>query len=396
MQKYVISLAVALNVLFLGLSMAAPRLQAQEDGIYADFATSKGSFTCRLYYTNAPKAVANFIGLATGARAWVDETSGRVRTNAFHNGLTFHRVIKGFMLQGGSPNGLGTDGPGYAFSDEFSPSLRHDGPGVLSSANSGPNSNGAQFFVTVAATAWLNDVHTIFGRVIAGQDVVDAISQVAVDASDKPLTDVVVQTVSIRRVGATAQAFDIQAQGLPVVSCEPLRIASSGGENTLTFQNRLFAENFLSVSTNLTAWVGSSLGIDVVAPASNSVKQAMTGPTRFYTLSRVQYPASTFAPRTLLSRTLTLSFDGGLWVLPIVFDSAGGGTYKFNGTPGTVTSYTWSQDIYRGRLWPIYYSALVPMTLRLDFTGDLVGKLTGTAYTTPSQSVTGTFTLSAP
>ena len=273
MRKQVIPLIVALGVLFVGLNMATVCLQAQEDGIYADFITTKGNFTCRLYYTIAPKAVANFIGLATGTRAWIDAPTGAVRTNSFHNGLTFHRVIKSFMIQGGSPNGLGTDGPGYAFPDEFSPTLRHDGPGVLSMANSGPNSNGGQFFVTVANTDWLNDVHTIFGRVIAGQDVVDAISVVTTDSNSKPLTNVVVQTVSIRRVGTAAQAFDIQAQGLPVVSREPLQIAASGKSTTLTHANRLYAENFLSVSSNLTSWTGSSQGIDVASPVSNTITQ---------------------------------------------------------------------------------------------------------------------------
>ena len=387
---------MALCVMIAGLIGAAPRLQAQEDGIFADFITSKGSFTCRLYYTIAPKAVANFIGLATGTRSWIDEPTGMVRAHSFHNGLTFHRVIKGFMIQGGSPNGLGTDGPGYSFPDEFSPSLRHDGPGVLSMANSGPNSNGGQFFVTVAATAWLNDVHTIFGRVTSGQDIVDSISVVSVDSGTKPLTSVVLQSIQIRRVGAAAQSFDIQAQGLPVVTSEPMRISAGGAMTTLAFTNRLYAENFLSLSSNLTAWTGSSLGIDVAAPASNSVQQAMSGSAQFYSLSRIQYPSSTFAPRGLQSRTLALTFDNGLPALKIVFDAASGGTYVFGADPGTITSYTWSQEVYRGRLWPIYYSGLVPMTLRLDFTGDLAGKFSGTAYTTSSTSVSGSFTLSAP
>src|SRR5579859_3065661 len=122
---------------------------AQTNGIFADFTTSMGSFSCQLSYSNSPAAVANFIGLATGQRAWLDLTTGEARTNAFYDGLTFHRVISGFMIQGGSPNGQGTDGPGYAFADQFSSSLNFNSPWMLAIANSGKDSNGSQFFVTV-------------------------------------------------------------------------------------------------------------------------------------------------------------------------------------------------------------------------------------------------------
>ena len=169
---------------------ATPAATAQ-DGIFADFTTSLGSFTCQLDYTNAPQATANFIGLAAGQRAWMEATSGGVRTNAFYDGLTFHRVIAGFMIQGGSPNGQGTDGPGYVFPDEFTPLLRHNAPGTLSMANSGTNSNGSQFFIAVTNAYWLDDVHTVFGKVVSGMPVVYAMSQVATGANDKPLTNVV-------------------------------------------------------------------------------------------------------------------------------------------------------------------------------------------------------------
>src|SRR5579859_3029057 len=123
---------------------------AQTNGIFADFTTSMGNFTCQLSYSNTPAAVANFIGLVTGQRAWLDLTTGEVRTNDFYDGITFHRVISGFMIQAGSPNGLGTDGPGYNFVDEFSPSLNFSTPWMLAMANSGPDSNGSQFFITVS------------------------------------------------------------------------------------------------------------------------------------------------------------------------------------------------------------------------------------------------------
>ena len=138
------------------------------NGIYAEFDTGMGSYTCRLEYAIAPKAVANFIGLATGQRSWLDLPSGAVKTNPFYNGTTFHRVIAGFMNQGGSPNGQGTDGPDYSFVDEFKPSLRRDAFGVLFLANFAPDSNGSQYFITVEPTPWLNDVHTMLGRSYGG------------------------------------------------------------------------------------------------------------------------------------------------------------------------------------------------------------------------------------
>jgi cyclophilin family peptidyl-prolyl cis-trans isomerase len=370
----------------------------QGDGIYADFTTSMGSFTCRLEYATAPKAVANFVGLASGQRAWLDLPGGLAKTNPFYNGLTFHRVIAGFMNQAGSPNGLGTDGPGYAFVDEFSPSLRHNGFGVLSMANSGPDSNGSQFFITVSAQPQLNDVHTVFGGLVGGSNVVYAINHVATDANNKPLTNVVIQSVSIRRVGTAAQAFDIQAQGLPAVTNLNLNIVRAGADVSLIYSNRLYADNRLYSSTNLTQWTGTSLGIEITAPVSNAVQRAAVAPKEFFRLAQIQYGASTLAPRNMLGRTLTLTFTVGPGVITNVFNSAGGGTYTWSmGAGGTISSYAWYQEPYRGRLWPIYYSAIVPMTLLLNFDSPASGTLSGTAYmTSSSTAVSGTFTLTGP
>jgi peptidyl-prolyl cis-trans isomerase A (cyclophilin A) len=397
MNKTILGHAVPAWIALVLLGAGGLRTAAEDAGIFADINTSLGDFTCQLDHVRAPKAVANFIGLASGSRPWLDEQTGWVRTNAFFAGLTFHRVIAGFMIQGGSPNGQGTDGPGYVFPDEFDAALRHDGPGVLSLANSGPNSNGSQFFITVASAPWLDDVHTIFGRVTSGQSVVDAISQVATDTNKKPLTNVVIQSVSIRRVGPEAQAFDIQAQNLPVVSQVPLDISGGAGIVTLSFSNRLYAAHHLVASTNLVSWTPTSLGIETAPPLPNSLELPIAAPARFYALTQVQYPSSTFAPLYLANRTLTLGFNGGLGTLTILFDGTGQGTYTLPpGSPGTVLSYTWNQEAYRGFLWPIEFSGLVPMALRLDFTGDTTGSFSGTAYTTNPISVAGTFTLSFP
>ncbi len=367
-----------------------------EDGIFADFTTSLGAFTCRLEYSHAPMAVANFIGLATGERAWMDAATGQARSNAFFAGLTFHRVIEGFMIQGGSPNGQGTDGPGYVFPDEFTPELRHDAAGVLSLANSGPNSNGAQFFITVAPTPWLDDAHTIFGGVTTGLDVVRAISQVATDDRDRPLTPVIIEQVRIRRVGPAAEAFDIHAQGLPVVRAVPLTIQARPGAVRLLFAGAPFVENFLRTGATVTAWTPTSLGLDLAEPALAEVTRPATNAAAFFALTQVRYAASTRVPRALRERTLVLNFTGGRDVLTVRFDAADGGTYDLNGATGTLTRYTWRQEPYRGRLWPIEFSAIVPMTLRLDFDDETGGAFSGTAYAAAPFNVSGAFTLSPP
>jgi FKBP-type peptidyl-prolyl cis-trans isomerase len=144
-----------------------------ENGIYAKFNTSKGAILVKLTYDLTPGTVGNFVGLAEGNL----ENDQKPQGKRYYDGLKFHRVIPDFMIQGGCPQGTGTGGPGYQFDDEFHPTLRHEGPGVLSMANSGPGSNGSQFFITHVATPWLDNKHTVFGNVVEGQDIVDAVAQ---------------------------------------------------------------------------------------------------------------------------------------------------------------------------------------------------------------------------
>jgi peptidyl-prolyl cis-trans isomerase A (cyclophilin A) len=169
-------------------------------GTYAILETSQGNMVCRLFEKEAPQTVANFIGLAEGTKEFTDPKTGKKTKRPFFDGLAFHRVIPSFMIQGGCPLGTGTGGPGYKFADEFHPSLRHDRPGKLSMANSGPGTNGSQFFVTVAATPWLDNRHSIFGEVIEGQEIATKISEVPRDSSDRPRTPVVLEHVRIERV----------------------------------------------------------------------------------------------------------------------------------------------------------------------------------------------------
>ena len=164
----------------------------------ATFVTSKGSFRVELMHEHAPVTVANFVELATGAREWRDPRDGRLKSEPLYDGSIFHRVIPDFMIQGGDPEGTGRGGPGYEFEDECSlGGPRFDGPGLLAMANAGPNTNGSQFFITVAATPWLNGKHTIFGRVVEGMDVVDEISRERTARNDRPAQDIVVERVEI-------------------------------------------------------------------------------------------------------------------------------------------------------------------------------------------------------
>ena len=169
-------------------------------GTYAIFETTQGTIVCRLLEKEAPQTVSNFVGLAEGTKEFTDPGTGKKATRRFFDGLAFHRVIPKFMIQGGCPLGNGTGGPGYRFADEFHPSLRHDQPGKLSMANAGPNTNGSQFFITVAATPWLDNRHTIFGEVVEGQDVASKISELPRDSSDRPRTPVILEHLRIERV----------------------------------------------------------------------------------------------------------------------------------------------------------------------------------------------------
>jgi peptidyl-prolyl cis-trans isomerase A (cyclophilin A) len=167
--------------------------------VYADFNTSEGNFTIRLFDAEAPKTVENFVGLAEGTREWTDPRTNKKVTQPYYDGIIFHRVIDGFMIQGGDPLGQGIGGPGYKFADEFHPSLRHDKPGILSMANAGPNTNGGQFFITLVPTPHLDNRHSVFGEVTSGMDVVRKIGSTRVGPRDRPLKDVVIDTVKIRR-----------------------------------------------------------------------------------------------------------------------------------------------------------------------------------------------------
>jgi peptidyl-prolyl cis-trans isomerase A (cyclophilin A) len=163
----------------------------------ATLRTNQGEIVLRLYPDHAPKTVRNFVELAQGTREWTDPRTRRPSSDKLYDGTIFHRVISGFMIQGGDPLGTGTGGPGYKFGDEFHPDLTFNRPYLLAMANAGPGTNGSQFFITTVPTPWLTGKHTIFGEVMRGADIVDKISNVRTDSRDRPAADVVIETVEI-------------------------------------------------------------------------------------------------------------------------------------------------------------------------------------------------------
>lgn len=260
-----------LHLLFLLTVLTAPALRGDPtaDGLYARFQTTLGTWWCKLEYERAPRTVANFVTLAEGTRPWVNYLRPGIVQRPFYTNITFHRVDSGFVIQGGSPNGAGTDDPGYVFNDEFNPQLRHSTAGILSMANSGPNSNGSQFFITLTNTPHLDNRHSVFGSVVEGLDVVFTIGAVPVNTNDVPLTPVVIQSVTIRRNGAAAQAFNPAAvvPPLPAVLDVPAAIGLVSTNLSIVWEGRAQDGFNIVYGTNLLSWRAAFVG---VAP-SNSV-----------------------------------------------------------------------------------------------------------------------------
>ncbi len=312
------------------LLAAAPAAQAQ---VFADVSTSMGGFTIQLRHAESPRTVANFIRLAEGSAAWVNPRTGRVHSNdPFYDGIIFHRVIAGFMSQTGSPKGDGTDGPGYRFPDEVANGLGHPGAHVVSMANSGLNTNGSQFFITAGDASWLDGKHTVFGNVVAGQAVCDAINDVDTDAGDRPLTPVVIQSVAIRREGAEALAFDEHAQALPAVTAPAVALSHTPASTALHFPQPARSIASCRLSADLQAWVGPvERFLDAAAaPAAtlDLTENVGDAPAAFFAASVVDYPADALFPASMHGRTLVATAPGSGLVFTFVFDGAGGGTWS--------------------------------------------------------------------
>lgn len=394
---------LALLLFFLPIAISAA---PSGDGIFAVFETNRGSFTCELFAEKAPVTVANFVGLVEGSRPWIDLPTGRLEQRPFYDGLTFHRIIDGFMIQGGSPNGQGTDGPGYRFRDEFHPDLIHDRAGMLSMANSGPDTNGSQFFITDGPTPWLDYKHAVFGRVIEGMAVVEAIGATATDAGDKPLVPVVMESVTILRNGAAAQSFGVDRDELPRLRELRSQLSLDEGAFLLRAPYVSGADLFLSYSMDLQTWTRVGLPPYISGdPAKVTFDLGgLAGgeESQFYRLAMVDPTGmpEPYVPGNLVGKRLTFdpithAFgfvlrpdaertddpDQGVWL----------GTGDLDSNTDLGLNYVWARDRSRGAL-SFILEGFVQFDLVLSFRGATGGTFTGTIRTQPVSSIRGTFT----
>ena len=259
-------------------------------------------------------AAASFIGLAEASRPWLNTDTGLIQQEPYFSGNIFHRVIPGFVIQAGSHDGSPAGGPGYQFGDEIASSPPHT-PYVLSMANSGPWSNGSQFFVTLASLGGLDGKHTVFGAVTSGTNTVDAIAAVPTNPADRPITDVLINSVTIQRIGSAAQNFDVHAQGLPILT--NLNPVITRDPLELTYDRSHAALHSVTVSTNLTDFTPHhlvwQLGSNSLHTASVSNLTNSAGDRAYYAVGRVQYETNAlFTPSSLTGETVTYFINKGI------------------------------------------------------------------------------------
>lgn len=327
--------------------------------IYADFTVSSGgtplgTFTVFLEHTKAPRTCANFIGLASGKRPWIDVTNGAVRINKpYYDGTIFHRLIHNFVIQGGSPNGLGTDGPGYSIMDEYHPDLNHSLQYVVSMAKGDkPSTGGSQFFITLVPTPHLDRKHSVFGRVISGTSVIDGFmnpENFPTAGNNAPLTPIVIDSVVIR--GPSYASFDVNnpALLLPHASSTDLAITRNAEAEKMTaiFDRKPKTDYLFFGSPDLSAWEPQGIVLSIDAANAYEVDVESRPELRFFlraaTMDFGQIPA---APPDLGSpqKTLQIQFGGGAF-LNITPNGSGGGTWAdHNGTSGAITQTSWTDS----------------------------------------------------
>jgi peptidyl-prolyl cis-trans isomerase A (cyclophilin A) len=321
--------------------------------IFADFTVSHGgaplgTFRARLDHDKAPRTCANFIGLATGRRSWIKVTSGQLEVNKpYYDGLTFHRLIHNFVIQGGSPNGQGTDGPGFVIQDEFHANLRHSGRYMLSMAKSTfPNTGGSQFFVTLEAATHLDDKHSVFGEVIGGKEIIDGFTNATnfpTDGSQRPLVPVVMESVVIS--GPDLAGFDIDnpALMLPVAGGVRLTPSRNAAANsfTVTFDRRGRHDYHYSTSLDLLTW--SPFRQILSLNDENQSSFTITGLSlkRFFSrMTDVDYSLLPNPPSPLLPANASLAWtDRAGNSITLVSNGAGGGTWSDSlGASGNIVS----------------------------------------------------------
>jgi len=317
------------------------------NGLYAAFDTSMGSFTCRLDYVEAPLTCANFAGLADGSKSWIDPQDGRVRNDPFYDGLIFHRVIKNFMIQGGDPLGTGTGGPGYSFPDQFG-SLTHSKTGMLSMANSGEDTNGSQFFITLEPTTWLDGKHVVFGKVVDGLNVVLSIGNVAT-TNNAPLTNVVINHIQILRIGTEAKNIDFSTQPLPKVT--PLKLSVIQNSTNLIVESNPSNRSELIVyaSTNLVKWRNKQQEYWSVAPSKWSILTSQNLKSEFFRGVRVFYPqAIPELPSNLINHTVKFIQESSQVIFNLKSNRKG--DCSILGTPDEITYWNWMLEGQRAEL----------------------------------------------
>lgn len=322
-------LCIALTILLSTLAKA---------GIHADFAVSQGStplgtFRVRLDYEKAPRTCANFIGLATGQRPWIDENTGEIRESVpFYDGLTFHRLIHSFIIQSGSPNGDGMDGPGYSIQDEYDATLRHSGRYILSMAKGSlQDSGGSQFFITLAATPGLDDKHSVFGEVVSGKDIIDDFtdpSDFPTDTSEagippftlgqlnRPITPIIINSVTIGGDDLAGFDLDDPAHRLPTIRAVSIKDIEADLPNdffSVTYDRAFQTDYFSFESFDLSTWAPIARILSVGAVPDYDFGLSELDPARFFLrLSSVDYGAIyNFPPSALPGSSFTLADRSG-------------------------------------------------------------------------------------
>ena len=348
--------------IFCLLAFVAPFAQAftpSEPGLYAVFTTSEGEFTAKLHYDKVPLTVANFVGLAEGTNAWFNESDEPQKTR-FFDGLIFHRVDDDFVIQGGSPTGTGFGGPGYSIPDEMDSSLFHTKAGVLSMANSGTNTGGSQFFITLASTPHLDGKHSVFGEIVDGMDTIRVIEDVPVNGTT-PVNDVTIQTIDIVREGIAAKAFDASAWQISTLRDTPVEFIDNGDTQRFRFDRDENTDYFIYTSRDLDTWTGpTKVSADPNAPDTGEID--LTNAINEDGMGFVQVAARSPQP--------TLGKDGVRLVSDLgangILDMTLGGAYTFGSLAGNVSQYLWLPVGNRVQLIVAFTGGLRTMQLYFD------------------------------
>ncbi len=378
-RRFSVREAVLFCLAQLAIISAARGFTPSEPGLYAVFDTTAGEFTASLLYNESPMTVANFVGLAEGTQVWVDE-NGIFRNGPFYDGVTFHRVVQNFVIQAGSRNGEGTDGPGYFINDEINVELTHNGSGVLSMANSGPNSGGSQFFITLDQAQFLDLKHPIFGFIVEGLEVVNAIGNAQVDDNEKPITDIVINSITIVREGAEAEAFDASAWQLPKLTDPKAKFDLSLKTANVEFPRRSISEYFIRQSDDLSNWAQTAY---YPASRDETTTERFDFQEELEQENRQFFQVGEFTEPQPIDRNgaiLTLNLGGSPLVINLGQDF--GGNYTFEGQSWTIEFYDWFEVGNLIQLLVFYNGdlALYPMQIYFDISNSNQGNVLAYAF----------------